>query len=139
VLGGVLLVEIAYSDTDPTPTNWTNFASGAYTGRYFRFRLTVSTKDTSYGVNLYSFEAIFDVPDKTDQGSNISISGSGWTTVNLTDFASVKSLIITPVGNPYVVELDQTSLPTSFDVKLKDPGNSMAQVAGNINYLVKGY
>jgi predicted phage tail protein len=137
--GGNLQIEIAYSDSDPAPTNWTNFVSGSYTGRYFRFRLTLSTANASYGIDLFKFKAIFDVPDKTAQENNVAVAGSGWTTINLSGFTSIKTLIISVRGGAYVIETAETAFPTSFDIKLKDPANAMAQVAGAVNYFVKGY
>lgn len=139
VAGGALQIEIAYSDSDSAPTNWTNFATGQYSGRYFRFRLTISTADASYGVDLYKFKATFDVPDKTQEGLNVSVAGTGWTTITLTGFTSVATLIISVRGNAYIVQTDESAIPASFNVKLLDPADSMAQKAGAINYYAKGY
>ncbi len=137
VQGGIMQVEVAYSDTDPAPVNWTNFASGSYTGRYFRFRITVSSNDANYGVDIYKFKATFDVPDKEQQGVNISIAGTGWTTINLNGFTAIKALIVMARGAAYIVKTDESGVPSNFKVQLYDTAS--VQQAGAVNYYVKGY
>lgn len=136
-MGGAVMVEIAYDDASATPTNWTPFTAGQYSGRYFRFRITFSTT-ADQALCIYQVKAIFDVPDKEEQKLGVSVAGSGWTTITFDeDFIDVKGLIVSVVGNAYILEHDQTDLPTSFKVKLKDSAG--VQQAGAVNYFVKGY
>lgn len=136
-MGGAISVEIAYDDASSTPTNWTPFTTGAYSGRYFRFRITFSTTGNN-PLCIYQVKSIFDVPDKEEQKLGVSVAGSGWTTITFDeDFIAIKGLIVSVVGNPYILEHDQTDLPVSFKVKLKD--SSGVQQAGSVNYFVKGY
>lgn len=136
--GGQQTLYIAYSDDDDEPTNWTEFAGGVYSGRYFRFKVEFLTTEEDYPITLYKLKALFDVLDVEEQKLNIDVAASGWTTVTFDEsFLSVKGLIVSVVGNPYIAEIDQTNLPASFDIKLKDAAG--AQQAGKINYYVKGY
>jgi len=48
-------------------------------------------------------------------------------------------LLVVCSGSAYVVDVDQSSLPEGFHVRLKDPANVMVQTAGKINYYAKGY
>lgn len=136
--GGQISVEIAYSDDDDEPVNWTTYANGQYSGRYFRFRVTFSTTDVNYPITIYKLKAIFDVPDVDEYGIAVEIAGTGWTTIEFTKtFLDVKALVVSVVGNPYILEMDQTNLPASFNVKLKDSAGS--QQAGYVNWYAKGY
>ncbi len=136
--GGKLLIQAAFSDTNSTPTNWTNFVSGNFTGRYFRFKFTFSSLDGDAGVEIYKIKASFDVPDLVVEGKNVAISVSG-STINLSGFTQVQTLIVSSVGSAYVPEINQSALPVSFNVKLRDPADSMNLKTGSINYYVKGY
>jgi len=139
VEGGVLTIYIAYSDTDTNPSNWQNYAQGVFNGRYFRFKLVFSASNSNYGVDIYRVNVVFDVPDKDAQGMNISVAASGWTQIDLSGFTEVKTLIVSSSGGAYVAETDEAGLPDYFKVRLLDPANSMAQVAGSINYFARGY
>ena len=101
--------------------------------------MTLSTSQGAYGVDVYKFKMLFDVPDKEAQDYNVTVAGTGWTTINLSDFTDVKTLIVSVRGGAYVAETDESGLPSSFNLRLKDPASGMAQVAGAINYYVKGY
>lgn len=136
--GGRLTAYIAYSDSDATPDDWVPFANGQYTGRYFRFKLVFSSDDENEIVTIYKLKAVFDVPDKEDYGLAITVPDTGWTTVTFTkSFIEIKALLVSVTGSALIAELDQTDLPASFDVKLKDGGG--AQQAGTINFWAKGY
>lgn len=138
VLGGQVTIYIAYSETESMPANWQTFTSGHYTARYIRFKLVFQTTNSDYGITIYKIHALFDVPDKDEQRLGVQVAASGWTTITFNeDFIAVKGLIVSVVGNPYILEHDQSDLPSSFKVKLKD--SSGVQQAGSINYYVKGY
>lgn len=136
--GGTLLIQIAFSDVTSTPTNWTNFVSGNFTGRYFRFKFTFASLTGDAGVEIYKIKASFDVPDLVVEGKDVVISALG-STITLSGFTHVQTLIVSSVGSAYVPQINQTSLPASFNVTLKDPADSMTAKSGSINYYVKGY
>lgn len=136
--GGRLTAYIAYSDSDSTPDTWVPFANGQYTGRYFRFKLVFSSDDEDETVTIYQIKAVFDVPDKEEYGLAVPVSDTGWTTVTFTEsYIEIKALLVSVTGGALIAELDQTDLPASFDVKLKDGAGS--QQAGTINWWAKGY
>lgn len=136
-VGGSVQIEIAYSDVSSTPTNWTAFTAGVFSARYFRFRVSFSTT-TNNSLCIYQLKAIFDVPDKEEQKLNVTVAGTGWTTITFDeDFIALKGLIVSVVGHPYTLEHDQTLLPVSFAVRLKDSAG--VQQAGSVNYFCKGY
>ncbi len=137
--GGSVQIYIAYSDTNADPDNWESFSTGRYSGRYFRFKLIIKCNDENYMLALYKLGVTFDVDDKTQEGLDINIADSGWTTISFDNFIEVKGLLVVCSGAAYVVEVDQDGLPDEFNVRLKDPANAMAQTSGKINYYAKGY
>jgi len=137
--GGSVQIFIAYSDTETEPDNWESFSTGRYSGRYFRFKLVMKCNDADYMLALYRLCVTFDVDDRTQEGMGIDVSGSGWTTISFNSFIEVKGLLVVCSGSAYVVDVDQSSLPEGFNVRLKDPANVMVQTAGKINYYAKGY
>ncbi len=139
VQGGQLTIYIAYSDSDPDPSNFVSFAQGEFTGRYFKFKFVFKTNNENYGVDIYKIRVIFDVPDKTQEGIDVAVAGTDWTQIDLSDFTEVRTLIVSSRNGAYVPETDESGLPSYFKVRLLDPANSMAQVAGKINYFAKGY
>ena len=90
-------------------------------------------------VRLISAILTIDVPDINQSFLNQQIAAAG-TTINLTGFTSVKSVVITTVAaasSLVPVITDQSGLPNSFIVKVYDKTDTA--VAASVNIWVSGY
>ncbi len=142
VAGGVLTVEIDRSDDGVVWSGWKTFAAGVYSGRYFKFKLRFKTTNTAHDVEIYDFQAIFDVPDLIQSGSNVSVAAGGSTITYPRAFnadPSLISVVVTSVGSPYVPEIVSGSkTKTQFQVKLRD-SEAPAYKAGTVDWYAKAY
>lgn len=135
VSGATLLIEIAYSDADPDPSTFENYTTGEYTGRYFKFRFTLTSDGTNYA-RIFKIDYAFDVPDKEQAGLNIAVVAAG-TVVPLNGFYALKALVVNAVGSPYKEHITAQDA-SGFTVRLKDLEDGTYK-DGSINYYAKGY
>ncbi len=140
--GGVLTVEISASDDGISYSPYIIFTAGQYAGRYFKFRLTFKTTNTTYDVEIYDFEAVFDVPDLIQSGANVSVAAGGTTITFPIAFNADPNqiaVVVTSVGSPYVPEiLSGSKTKTQFQVKLRNP-DTQTYVAGIADWYAKAY
>jgi hypothetical protein len=82
-------LEISISDDDITYTTFKNFVIGDYTGRYFKFRLYLISRDNVTTPVVSEVSVTIDMPDRIFSGNDIT-SGAGTYTVTFTNpFKSV--------------------------------------------------
>jgi predicted phage tail protein len=137
VSGGILSVQIAYSETDSDPTDYVDFAPGQYSCRYIRFKIIMSTADIAQALRVYKIKLNVDVPDITQRGTNVAIDSAG-TTITLEGFYQITSIGVSVVGTTPLVPHITAQSSSSFTVKLYNPATA-AYVSGYINYDVAGY
>lgn len=137
---GFVSVQISTSTDGITYSNFQTFVAGQYTARYVKLKFLIQATDSSTKVRIISAILTVDVPDIDQSLLNQAISSLG-TTINLTGFTSVKSVVMTTVGaassllSPQIT--DQSGLPNSFVVKMFDKTDTPQ--SGNVNIYVKGY
>lgn len=140
--GGILTVEISASDDGISFSPYIIFTAGQYAGRYFKFRLTFKTTNTTYDVEIYDFEAVFDVPDMIQSGANVSVAAGGTVVAFPIAFNADPSqiaVVVTSIGSPYVPEIVSGSkTKTQFQVKLRNP-DTQTYVAGVADWYAKAY
>ena len=141
VSGGVLLVEIRTSNDNVTWNPYQNFTPGRYNGRYFQFRLTLSTTNSLYDIELYDFEAVFDADDLIQSGAGVSIASGGTTITFPIPFnasPSLISIVVTPQSSLIAEVVSGSKTKTSFQCKVKDPA-TLVYTTGVVDWYAKGY
>ncbi len=135
---GFVSVQIATSSDGITFGSYTPFVAGQYNTRYVKFRFLIQATAASTRVRLISATLTIDMPDKKQEFLNQTI-GAGGSTITLSGFTKVKSVVITTVGTSNLTPRihDQASLPTSFDVRLFDTAGNLS--AGSVNIYCSGY
>ena len=120
---------------------WTDFrsiaATDVFTGRYYRWLLTVKASSTRASVRLAGFSFSVDVEDVIVQGDNVSIEAGGTTVSIGSGFIFIKSVVANVVGSSARFVVIDEITTSSFKATVFDTsGNS---VADTINYIVQGY
>ena len=135
---GFVSAQISTSSDNITFTSYTSFVAGQYTARYVKFKFLIQATNLLTRVRIISAILTVDMPDRDQSFLNQGIDAAG-TTINLSGFTSVKSIVITTVGSSnYTPRIsDQSGLPNSFVVVLFD--TSGVQQAGSCNIYCKGY
>lgn len=135
---GSVSVYISTSTDDITYSAYTPFTNGVYTARYVKFKFFIQAMASSTVVRLVSAILTIDVPDINQSFLNQVISSTG-TTINLTGFTAVKSVVITTVGStPQIPRIsNQSLLPSSFTVFLDNPSGGTQ--TGTVNIYINGY
>lgn len=135
---GFVSIQIATSSDGITFIPFTTFSSGQYSARFVKFKFLIQATNPETVVRLISAMLTVDVPDIKQSFLNQAVSASG-TTVFLSGFTSVKSIVMTTVGSTNLTPRisDQSGLPNSFVVVLFDITGTLQ--AGNVNIFVDGY
>ena len=132
-------LEISISDDDITYTTFKNFVIGDYTGRYFKFRLYLISRDNVTTPVVSEVSVTIDMPDRVFSGNDIT-SGAGTYTVTFTNpFKSVNYAVgITgedlATGDFFVVE---NKAVNSFDLTFKNSGGTA--ISRTFDYIAKGF
>lgn len=96
-----LQVEVAASDSDTSGgTDWRPLTGGEFIGRYFNFRVTLTTdrSDTTPRVSELSF--VLDMPDRIEGVDGVA-SGTGGLAITYSPaFNAVPAVVITPINAP---------------------------------------
>ena len=132
-------LQISISDDDITYTTFKNFVIGDYTGRYFKFRLYLISRDNVTTPVVSEVSITIDMPDRVFSGNDIT-SGAGTYTVTFTNpFKSVNYAVgITgedlATGDFFVVE---NKAVNSFDLTFKNSGGTA--ISRTFDYIAKGF
>ena len=135
---GFVSVQISTSEDDITYSSYRTFVAGEYTARYVKFKFLIQATNSETRVRLVSATLTVDVPDIYQRFLNQAI-GAGGSTITLTGFTAVKSIVITTVGTSNLTPRihDQSNLPNSFEVRLFDTSGNLQ--AGSVNIYCSGY
>jgi len=130
--------EISTSNDNATWSAYTPFLPGAYSFRYARFRVTLSTSDPNYRPFLTRFVVKVDVPDRVEHFGNVSIPSGGATITFTPQFVGVNTIQVTlqsaASGDRFTVTGKSTS---SVTVNVFDSAGSAK--AGTADVDVFGY
>ena len=132
-------LEISTSNDNVTWTSYRNFVIGDYTGRYFRFKLFLSSVDLSSTPVISAVSVTIDVEDKIQSGNDLT-SGTGTYTVTFTNpfysdnYAVGISAQGLATGDYYTLG---SKTINGFNIAFKNSGGS--GVSRTFDYLAKGY
>lgn len=119
-------------------TSWQNYILGDYVATTFEFRLLIETNNSRIIPAITECKVISDVPDKIQQGTNISVTTSGLSVVYNdkfnTDSVNIQITIINSQSGDYSVISNDDRNGFTVDVK-----NGASNVARTINWLSQGY
>jgi len=141
VAGGALTIEISTSNDNVTFSPYQGYSPGRYTGRYFKFRITLSTTNSLYDLEIYDFEAVFDADDIIQSGAGVSIASGGTTITFPIPFnapPNLISIVVTPQSSLIAEVVSGSKTKTNFQCKVKDPA-TLAYTSGVVDWYAKGY
>ena len=132
-------IEIATSDDNVTYTDFRTFVIGEYTGRYFKFRVVLISRDNASTPVVSAVTVTIDMQDRIFSGNDI-VSGAGTKSITFTNpFKSVNYAVgITgqgmATGDYFLVENKSIS---GFDVTFKNSSNTA--VSKTFDFIAKGF
>ena len=132
-------IEIATSTDNVTYTSFRNFVVGEYTGRYFKFRIVLSSSDLASTPVVSELSVTVDMPDRIFSGNDLT-SGTGTYSVVFTNpfYSSNYAVGITAqgmaTGDYFLVTNKAVS---GFDVAFKN--SSDTGVSKVFDYIAKGH
>jgi hypothetical protein len=143
-------LKFRYGDSSGALGDYEEFSVGEYSGQYFQFKLEVETDSASYGANVEEMRIELDVKDIFASGENITVSGSGSTTITFGDYSDdtfnvVPDFVAIPRQN---VGTDPTVDPGDFvevigvtkdSATVRYYNGSGVQEEGQINFIARGY
>lgn len=91
-------VQIQTSTNGTTWSEPVNYVSGMYTGRYFRFVVTMRTTDPDLRAYLYGLQASFDLRERQLHFEDVAVGSSGVTLSFSPAFAVTKTVQVTQQG-----------------------------------------
>lgn len=132
-----LTVQIATSEDDLTYTSFANLGTGVYRARYIKFKILLSTTDTSENIYLKNIYFIFESPDtKRVYGNDVGVSTEGTTILYGDTFEESPTINVTivdgTIGLPIITEKGVNSF-TVFIYNL-----SGTPIAGEIDWFAFG-
>ena len=132
-------IEISTSDDNVTFTDFRTFVIGEYTGRYFKFRVVLISRDNASTPVVSAVTVTIDMVDRIFSGNDI-VSGAGTKSITFTNpFKTVNYAVgITgqgmSTGDYFLVENKSIS---GFDVTFKN--SSDTAVSKTFDYIAKGF
>lgn len=87
--------QIQFSDDNITWSPLQNYAVGSYTGRYFRFFVTMTTDNAIKIPYLTSMIAVYDVPDRTAHFEDVIVTAAGVTVSFNPPFVDLRTVQVT--------------------------------------------
>ncbi len=135
-------VQISVTDDDPAGapvwSDWTDLVVGDYRARAYRFRLSFAVIDPQILVKVTGFSATVDMPDRREDGADVTVPVGGVTISFSPSFRAITSLTVNPQGLPSggTWEISGKSA-AGFTITLFDSGAS--SVAGTFDYQAIGY
>jgi len=132
-------LEISISDDDVTYTTFKNFVIGDYTGRYFKFRLYLISRDNVTTPVVSEVSVAIEMPDRIFSGNDIT-SGAATKTVTFTnpfkttDYAIGITAQGMATGDYFLLE---SKTINGFNVTFKN--SSDTAVSKSFDYIAKGF
>ena len=139
-----VILQIATTNDDPTgsPTwsDWRNFFVGDYTAWGYKFRMLLSSIDSSATPTVSSLSVSIDMPDRVTSGDDISSgTGAGGLLVNFSPaFKAAPEIGIAAqnlTSGDYYEIVSKTA--TGFTIRFKDSGGTV--INRTFDYVAKGY
>lgn len=130
-------IQIAIAPDSGIFGDWRDFVPGTYVGRKFKIRALLYSYDVQVTPILDQLAFTVDMPDRYENGTNISATAGGISVVYDTPFQvapNVQVTILNAVANDDIVLSNETA--NGFDVKII---NGATNVTRNINWIAQGY
>jgi predicted phage tail protein len=136
--GTAAIVQINVGNNVGAYSGWTDFDnSQKYVGRYFNFRIKLTSETVGIIPIVSAFSFVVDMPDIKEYGNDVSIPTAKTTIIYTKTYHSIPSFIpfvLDSVVGDTITVTNKTL--TSVDVEIT---NSGSYVAREIDYLVRGY
>lgn len=134
-----LTVEINTSEDNITWSGWRPYINGAYTARYYKWRITVNSSLTAR-VLITALTEVIDVPDVEFWVSDFSAS-SGGSSIVFSDYGKTfyqpPKLAVTPKGSGFLLPVVSNINAASATITFYD--HAGASVAGSGDVFIDGY
>ena len=130
-------IQIAIAPDSGIFGDWRDFVPGTYVGRKFKIRALLYSYNVQVTPILDQLAFTVDMPDRYENGTNISATAGGISVVYDTPFQvapNVQVTILNAVANDDIVLSNETA--NGFDVKII---NGATNVTRNINWIAQGY
>lgn len=133
---------ISTTDDDPagapTWSDWKQFYAGDYTARAFKFKIEVTSLDTSYNIKINELQVTVDMPDVVDSGTSTSLTDDDKTIPFSQNFFTTPNIGVTILSGSTGDYLAISNATTDgFDLSVYDSTDT--RVARDLNYFAKGY
>jgi hypothetical protein len=132
-----VVISIAIAQDDEIYGDWQRFISGAYVGRKFKFKVSLSSSEPTVVAILDEFAFSVDVPDRVEKGTGVECPNTGLAVVFSRPFQITPNTQITIVD---AMAGDHVRLtgesPDGFSVEVVNAG---VVVTRNINWLSQAY
>jgi hypothetical protein len=129
-----LLIEIAVKPDGGAYGAWQKWGVGDILGRYFKFRITMTT---SVGVaKVTQMTPTIDLMERSEVGNNVTIGASGTAIIFAQAFHRTPNIEITPKGSSGLVPTYTAEGPTGFTAHLFNMAG--AEVGGTCNWRATG-
>jgi sulfur carrier protein ThiS len=130
-------IQIAIAPDSGVFAAWRDFVPGTYFGRKFKFRALLYSYDNQVTPILDKMTFTIDMPDRYENGTNVSATAGGISVTYAKPFQIVPNVqvtVINAVANDDIVLSNETE--SGFDVKII---NGATDVTRNINWIAQGY
>ena len=130
-------IQIAIAPDSGVFADWREFVPGTYFGRKFKIRALLYSYDNQVTPILDKLSFTIDMPDRYENGTNISATAGGISVTYAKPFQitpNVQVTVINAVANDDIVLSNEDE--TGFDVKII---NGASDVTRNINWIAQGY
>ena len=135
-------VFIATTDDDPagSPTwsAWRQFIVGDYTARAFKFKIEVTSSNSTYNIDITRLRVNIDVPDRVESAADVAMSASGTTITYTKEFQAEPALGVTvqdmATGDYYTITAKST---TGFTIRTFNAGGT--GIAKTFDWVARGY
>jgi hypothetical protein len=136
--GTAAIVQINVGDASETYAGWSDFNnSQKYIGRYFNFRIKLTSETVGIVPIVSTFDFVIDMPDIKEYGNNVLIPAAKTTITYTKTYHSIPFFISSALGAVAGDTITVTNKTlTSVDVEIT---NSGSYVAREIDYLVRGF
>ena len=136
ISGGSVALLYSISNDNSSWSDWKPFVPLKTVFRYIKFKVELTSPNTSTTPEVNTFNIIIDVPDVIKSGSSAVMAGGSTVSYGYT-FVSSPAVVATATESGKRAEVTGTPGITNFSVKVYN--TSGTDVGGNINWIAKGY
>ena len=127
-------IQIAQADGAYSP--WQSFNPGQYLGQYFNFQIVLTTTDATINCVLSDYAISTNVPDRIENGVNISVPPAGTTITYPAPFNTVAGVQVTIIGGSAGDTAIITKGTNDFTVQIVNGGSGVERT---IDWAAQGY